>query len=97
MDSSNPLSMGRTDHSEISPPRRWPERVPETALPLARASAHHATPGGSRFPPALSLRNEMIGVGRDQGPGPLQVRADGIRGGSVPRAAFDARVANSRS
>ena len=39
MDSSNLLSMGRADHSEISPPRRWPERVPETALPLARASS----------------------------------------------------------
>ena len=32
MDSSNLLSMGRTDHSEISPPRRWPERVPEKEI-----------------------------------------------------------------
>ena len=39
----------------------------------------------------------MIGVGRDQGPGPLPVCTDGIRGGSVPRAAFDARAPNSRS
>ena len=38
MDSINLLSMGRTDHSEISPPRRWPEEFWQMKMLAVHAS-----------------------------------------------------------